>query len=68
MGNTFTIYAYDGTSGRISHYNTTGNTGATGCAVNKIGETGVNGIIKTGGTDFVAGQYYWWNWTSSAEL
>ena len=68
VGNTFTIYAYDGTSGRISHYNTTGNTGATGCAVNKIGETGVNGIIKTGGTDFVAGQYYWWNWTSSAEL
>jgi len=68
VGNTFTLYAYDGTSGRVSQYNTTGNTGATGCAANKIGETGVNGIIKTGGTDFIAGNYYWWNWTSSAEL
>jgi hypothetical protein len=68
VGNTFTLYAYDGTSGRVSQYNTPGNTGATGCAAVKIGETGVNGIIKTGGTDFIAGNYYWWNWTSSAEL
>jgi hypothetical protein len=67
-GNTVTIYAYDGTSGTISSYNSTGNMGATGCTFNKVGETGFTGITKTGGTNFTAGNYYWWNWTSSAEL
>ena len=67
-GNTVTIYAYDGTSGSISSFNGTGNMGATGVTSLKVGETGFAGVIKSGGTNFTINSYYWWQWTSSAEL
>ena len=67
-GNTVTIYAYDVTSGSVSGYDSVGNSGATGATYNKVGEFGYTGIKKTGGTNFTASAYYWWQWTSSAEL
>jgi hypothetical protein len=67
-GNTVTIYAYDGTSGSVTVYDSAGNSGATGATQNKVSEFGYTGVKKTGGTNFTAGAYYWWQWTSSAEL
>jgi hypothetical protein len=62
------IYAYDGTSGTVSVYDTSGNMGATGATPNKIGQSLASGIRKTGGTNFTVNQSYWFQYTADAEI
>jgi hypothetical protein len=61
---TITIYAYDGTSARVSNWNSTGNVGGAAAAT-KVGERGYTGITASSLTDE---NNYWWKWTADDEL
>jgi hypothetical protein len=61
---TITIYAYDGTSARVSNWNATGNVGGAASAT-KVGERGYTGINASSLTDE---NNYWWKWTADDEL